>query len=67
MCGGTNLLLPVHKSKGTETQLLQQLWTEPGYNAVKQKVHSRRAEQSCYGKNIMWDALPELLDYSKVI
>lgn len=37
---GTDLLLPVYESKGKETQQLQQLWTEPGYNAVKEKVHS---------------------------
>lgn len=73
MCGGTDLLggglafeVLVYETKGKETQLLQQLWTEPGYNAVKENLHSRRAHQSRYGKNIMWDAIPELLHYSKV-
>lgn len=56
----------VYEAKGKETELLQQLWTEPGYNAVKEKAHLRRAEQTCYGRNIMWDAIPELLRCSQV-
>lgn len=64
MCGGADLLgggsafeAQADKAKGRETRVLQQLWTEPGCNAVKEKVHHRRAGEACYGRNIMWDGL----------
>lgn len=73
MCGGADLLggglafeVLVYEAKGKEIELLQQLWTEPGYNAVKEKAQHRRAEQTCYGRTIMWDAIPELLRCSQV-
>lgn len=44
----------VYEAKRKESQLLQQLWTEPGYNAVTEKAHHRRAEQTRVGRNIMW-------------
>lgn len=64
MHGGADLLggslafeVLVYEAKGNKTQLLQQHWTGPGYDAVKEKVHRRRAEQGYCGKNIMWDAI----------
>lgn len=55
--GGLAFEVHVYEAKGKETQLLQQLWTEAGYNAVKEKVHHRRAEQTGCGGNIMWDTI----------